>query len=325
MRYLITGIAGFIGFHLARALCLNNCNVVGLDNFCDAYYSSVFKYQRIEQLKFFSNCSIVEGDIQDQALLEKLVQQVDCVIHLAAHASVHYSMECSQDCVHTNELGFVKLLEAIKKRGQHIQHCIYASSSAVYGNSRNFPTRETEEIMPVSIYGMSKYANELAAQIYFQNYGIPLTGLRFFTVYGPWGRPDMAIYRFTQNIWEEESITLFSNGDICRDFIYIDDVVQGILNTIKNPPIIQKRIKHPIYNFGNCHSENLIDTIQIIEKIIGKTAFINKKPLQSENPINTCANIDLAIKKLNFQVKKTLQEGLVDFIDWFSQYKHCEM
>lgn len=318
MKILITGVAGFIGFHIAKKLCLQGYTIIGLDNFCNAYYAPQLKRQRMENLIRFSNFVIVEGDIHDPKLMAGLVGQVEYVIHLAAHANVKYSVTNPVDYMHTNEFGFAAVLESIRINGQHIKHCIYASSSAVYGGNTELPSKESQDIyFPVSMYGASKRANELAAQIYFQTYNIPLTGLRFFTVYGPWGRPDMAIFKFTQNILEGKPIQLFNNGNMRRDFIEVDDVVQGMIDALTKPLQPDQIKHHPIYNLGNCQSENLYDVVRMIEQITEKTAIIEEMPLQSGDPINTYADITLAQKELRFQITVSLRTGLEQFIQWY--------
>ena len=312
---LITGAAGFIGFHLAQALHLRGDNVLGYDNFND-YYDPQLKRDRQNILKKLG-IHITDGDICEIDLLKKVVKDnsVTHICHLAAQAGVRYSLENPQAYVKSNLEGFVNVLEVCKDNPQ--LKLIYASSSSVYGMNQKIPFSVTDRCdHQVSLYGASKKANELMASTYHHLYKIPCTGLRFFTVYGPFGRPDMAYYSFTQKILEGKPIQLFNNGKMERDFTYVSDIVQGTMAAI------DLGADWEIFNLGNHRPEKLDKFISILENELGVKAIKEYLPMQKGDVLATYADIDHSREKLGYEPKVSLEEGLKKFVAW---YKSCNL
>lgn len=309
-KILLTGAAGFIGYHLAEALCALGDEVVGFDNF-NSYYDPLLKRERAKRL----NISLVEGDICDTLLLEQVASTVKPthVVHLAAQAGVRYSIENPSAYVKSNLEGFVSLLEVCRKRPK--VPLIYASSSSVYGMNAKLPfSVEDRTDEQVSLYGATKKSNELLALSYHHLYGIPVTGLRFFTVYGPWGRPDMAYFSFTKSILEGRPIQVFNHGKLQRDFTYITDIVEGTIQAI------EYGAAHEIFNLGNHQPVTLQYFIQTIEEAVGKRAVCQNLPMQAGDVLATYADIQHSQKCLGFSPKTSLQKGIAQFVQWYKSY-----
>lgn len=307
---LVTGMAGFIGFHLAKSLKMRGDVVYGIDNFND-YYDPELKFARVKELSKF-NLSVEKADICDKDYLERLVQDkgIDTIVHLAAQAGVRYSLENPGAYIKANIEGFLNVLEVCRNH-PHIK-LVYASSSSVYGLNTKIPfSIEDRTDRQASLYGATKKSNELFATTYNHLFGISVTGLRFFTVYGPFGRPDMAYYQFTKDILENKPIKVFNHGKMRRDFTYIDDIVDGIISSI------DLGANNAVFNLGNNQPENLMDMIESIENSLGKKAIKIFEPMQKGDVVETFADIDQSIKKLNFNPKVKLQEGIDSFVKWY--------
>ncbi len=315
MRILITGVAGFIGFHLSLFLLKKNINIFGVDN-VNSYYDTKLKQDRLAQLKNFKNFKFCKADIQDISFAEKLEEKkFDCLINLAAQAGVRYSLKNPYSYINSNILGQLNLLEFAKKHG--VKKFIYASSSSVYGGNVNLPFSTSHRVdNPVSLYAASKKSAELVAECYSHLYKIQCIGLRFFTVYGPWGRPDMATFIFTKKILENKTIEVFNHGLMERDFTYIDDIINGIFGTLE----IKKKFKHKIYNLGNNKPELLEDFIKIIEDNLEKKARKKYLPIQPGDVEKTYADINESQKDLNFKPLTTIKQGIPKFISWYKSY-----
>jgi len=313
-KILVTGSSGFIGMHLCKSLVEDGYEVIGVDNMND-YYSPSLKYARLEQLKKFKNYSFSELDISNYSELKSIFKKhkPSKVVNLAAQAGVRYSLTNPQEYIQTNVVGFMNILESC--RYNDVDGLIYASSSSVYGGNEKMPFSVTDPVdKPISIYAASKKANELMAYTYNHLYGLNNTGLRFFTVYGPWGRPDMAMYIFTDKISKGEPIPVFNFGKMQRDFTYIDDIINGIKSSIdKNYPC-------EIFNLGNSHSENLMEMIRTIERYIGKKAKIDYLEMQPGDVKKTFADIKHTNKMLKYSPKTSIFEGIPKFIQWFEEY-----
>jgi UDP-glucuronate 4-epimerase len=323
---LVTGAAGFIGFHTVKELILRGAtHVVGIDNLND-YYDPTLKQSRLEELtKLGAAFRFVELDLADRAGMEALMAQVKpaSIIHLAAQAGVRYSLENPHAYVDSNLIGFMNILEGA--RHHKVAHTVYASSSSVYGANQKLPYSESDLTdHPVSLYAATKKCNELLAFSYASMYGTPLTGLRFFTVYGTYGRPDMAYFKFTKSIFEGKPITVYNEGNMMRDFTYIDDIVTGILGALENPPAATAfgNTKAPaaVYNIGHNHPENLGVFIDLLEKHIGRQAVREYAPLQTGDVLSTYADIDRLSALAGFKPNTSLDEGLGKFVAWYKQY-----
>ena len=316
MNFLITGVAGFIGFHLAKLLVKEKNKIVGIDNI-NSYYDVILKRNRLKKLKEFKNFFFIKSNIEDKNLFKKLKNvKIDCVINLAAQAGVRYSFKDPHSYINSNVLGHLNILEIVKKKCIH--KFIYASSSSVYGGNKTIPFSVKDRVdSPLSLYAASKKSCELITECYANLFKINCIGLRFFTVYGPWGRPDMATYIFTKNIIEKKHIDVFNNGKMKRDFTYIDDIVSGILGAIKRK---DQNKYHSIYNLGNNNSENLMDFIKIIENELSIKAKINFLPLQQGDVIKTFADIKKSISDLKFRPKTKISEGIPKFVKWYKDY-----
>lgn len=315
---LITGSAGFIGYHLAKSLLKKGNIVTGIDNLND-YYDVQLKHNRLEQLKEFNNFQFVQADIADENKVNMLFtkNKFDIVLNLAAQAGVRYSIENPRSYVNSNIVGFFNILEACRHRS--VKHLVFASTSSVYGNQHKTPFAVSDNVdRPISLYAATKKADELMAFTYAHLYKIPVTGLRFFTVYGPWGRPDMAYFSFTNKIYADESIKIFNNGDMLRDFTYIDDIVHGIELVIDKAPKGEDPYK--IYNIGNNKPERLMYFIETLEKAIGKKAKKEFLPMQPGDVYQTYADISELEKDFGFKPETSIEDGLKKFADWYKEY-----
>ena len=335
MKILITGCIGFIGFHLSKKLILNGHTVIGIDSI-NNYYGTKIKLDRLKILKKNSKKFIFKKvDISKYLYLEKVFKKykIDQVINLAAQAGVRYSIENPKAYLDSNLVGFFNILECSKKF--KVKHLIYASTSSVYGNNSKLPFKESRHAdHPIQFYAATKRSNELMAHSYSHLYGLPTTGLRFFTVYGPWGRPDMALFIFTKNILNGDKIDLFNFGNHIRDFTYVDDIVEPIIRLVKKPPrkinkILQKNdpsesiAPFKIYNIGNNDPKKLMEFVKAIEKKIGKKAKINFKPLQKGDVYETYADTNKLFNLIGYKSKTDIDIGINKFVDWFREYYKC--
>lgn len=312
-KILVTGAAGFIGFYASLALKANGVTVIGLDNF-NSYYDPLLKKARASLLRE-KGIEVLQGDICDEALLDKLQCEFSftSVLHLAAQAGVRYSLENPRSYVASNLVGFVEILELCRK---YTLPLVFASSSSVYGLNTSIPFKTTDKTdAPASLYGATKKSNELLAHSYYHLFKFPITGLRFFTVYGPFGRPDMAYYSFSEKILKGESLPVFNQGEMRRDFTYIDDIVEGIISAIHHNQGFN------IFNLGNHQPENLMDMIRYLELYLGKKAHLNFLPMQKGDVKETFADIEKEKQVLNFCPKISLEEGLKRFTSWFLEEK----
>lgn len=320
-KILVTGAAGFIGFHLSKKLLSQGVSVVGFDNLND-YYDVNLKYARLKELEPFGNFTFIKGDLADKAAVDKLFEEhnFDIVVNLAAQAGVRYSIDNPQAYIESNVIGFFNILEAC--RHNPVEHLLYASSSSVYGNQQKTPFSTDDDVSkPISLYAATKKSNELMAYTYSHLYSIPTTGLRFFTVYGPFGRPDMAYFSFTQKIMKGETIKIFNNGDMYRDFTYVDDIVKGIENMLCNPPEPDENGDRAIvYNIGNNSPEKLMYFIETLEKALDKTAVKEFLPMQPGDVYQTYADVTPLIEKFGFKPSTSIEEGLGKFVEWYKDY-----
>jgi UDP-glucuronate 4-epimerase len=319
---LVTGCAGFIGMHTCQALLdLGASSVIGVDNL-NEYYDLQLKHDRLTQLTSSPHFHFYQVDIADREQMAQIweTHHPKYVINLAAQAGVRYSVSHPFSYLNSNIIGFLTILELCRHEPD-FHHLIYASTSSVYGNNQDIPFVEDQKtVLPISLYAATKGSNELMAQSYYYLYDIPITGLRFFTVYGPWGRPDMAYFKFATAISEGRPIDIYNHGDMKRDFTYIDDIVDGILASLRTPPIIQKNQCHPIYNLGNHRSENLLHFIDLLEEALGKKAIKQFLPMQAGDVKETFADIQKAFHAFGYQPKITIDIGIPKFIDWFITY-----
>ncbi|MEO2076353.1 MAG: NAD-dependent epimerase [Bacillus sp. (in: firmicutes)] len=333
MNILVTGAAGFIGFHLSKRLLAENYHVIGLDNL-NEYYDVDLKKKRIKLLENHPNFTFYKMDLANLGSLKQLLAEhsIRIVFNLAAQAGVRYSLKNPHEYVQSNLMGFLNVLEAC--RDYPVDHLIYASSSSVYGANTNIPFSTKDSVdHPISMYAATKKANELMAHTYSHLYNIPTTGLRFFTVYGPWGRPDMAYYSFTKNIFEGKPIKVFNQGDMSRDFTFIDDIVEGMIRLIdhspkpnnywdrNNPDPSSSYAPYQIYNIGNNNPVNLLKFVQILEKLIGKKAKVEFLPMEPGDVKVTYADISSLQKDVGFSPSTPLEKGLEQFVDWYKEYQ----
>ena len=320
-KILITGVAGFIGYHLSEKLLKNNYHITGIDNLND-YYDPNLKKARLDNLNRFSNFEFHKVDFINNEELKPIFEnnQIDQVIHLGAQAGVRYSISNPQLYVDTNITGFLNVLE--NSKNYKIQNIIYASSSSIYGINDRIPFSESDKTeKQISMYGVSKKTNELMAHTYSNLYGLKTTGLRFFTVYGPWGRPDMAYYIFTNAIMKNKSIDLFNKGDQARSFTYITDIIEPILRLVKiNHEKKDILCNHEIFNIGGTKPIKLLRFIDIIEQYLGKKAKINVKPMQQGDVKETNADIYKLEKITGYIPQTNIEVGLKKFIDWYIDY-----
>lgn len=329
--YLVTGAAGFIGFYLSLRLLEDGCKVIGIDNLND-YYDVSLKEARLKKLKPFDGFTFIKGDISDKSLIMELFEQYKpkIVVNLAAQAGVRYSIENPDVYIGSNIIGFYNILEACRK--YPVDHLVYASSSSVYGSNKKVPFEETDFVdNPVSLYAATKKSNELMAHTYSHLYKIPATGLRFFTVYGPMGRPDMAYFGFTDKYFAGEPIRIFNNGDfdhdLYRDFTYVDDVVEGIVRVLDNSPVqIGDSAAHRVFNIGNNRPEKLMKFIGALEKALsdalGREIVFEKifEPMKAGDVPATYASTDLLYNAVGFKPETSIEEGLKKFAKWYVEY-----
>jgi UDP-glucuronate 4-epimerase len=316
---LLTGAAGFIGMHVAEALLTRGESVIGVDNVND-YYDVALKEARLARLAAYPEFSLARVDIADEGALAPLATGVDRIIHLAAQAGVRYSLTNPGAYERANLAGHLNVLEFARSLGDRLIQLVYASSSSVYGGNTKLPFSVDDQVdNPVSLYAATKKADELMSHAYSHTYGLPQTGLRFFTVYGPWGRPDMSAYIFTSKILAGEPIPVFNNGDMQRDFTYIDDIVAGVVAALDHPPAAEG-LRHRLYNLGNHRSEPLMRFIGLIEQALGRKAEIDFQPMQPGDVQATYADIDATQRDLGFQPATPIDEGIPKFIAWYREY-----
>jgi UDP-glucuronate 4-epimerase len=335
MRILVTGAAGFIGFHVALRLLDCGNQVVGLDNLND-YYEVSLKQARLAHLTGQPGFSFVKGGLEDRQLLEEVFARhdFDLVINLAAQAGVRYSLANPHAYVDSNLVGFMHILEGCRHHG--VKHLVYASSSSVYGANTALPFSVHHNVdHPLSLYAATKKANELMAHTYASLYGLPCTGLRFFTVYGPWGRPDMAYFSFTRAILEGRPIDLYNHGRMQRDFTYIDDIVEGVVRVAdlvaasdpawngQRPDPATSSAPWRVYNIGNNRPVELLQFVEALERCLGKTAQKNLLPLQPGDLPSTCADLDDLTAATGFTPSTSIEVGLARFVSWYRAYYHC--
>jgi UDP-glucuronate 4-epimerase len=331
-RILVTGAAGFIGFHTARRLLARGDTVVGLDNVND-YYSVQLKLDRLKQLESAAGFRFVKLDLADREPLAQLFasERFDLVVHLAAQAGVRYSLENPGVYVSSNLVGFTNILEGCRHTG--VKHMVYASSSSVYGANTQMPFSVHQNVdHPVSLYAATKKANELMAHTYSHLFRLPTTGLRFFTVYGPWGRPDMALFLFTRAILAGQPIDVFNHGRMRRDFTYIDDIVEGVLRVMDRtaqpdpqwssarPDPGTSSAPYRVYNIGNNRPVELLEMISLVEQCLGRTAVKNFLPMQPGDVPETYADVDDLVRDTGFRPATPLQDGIARFIEWYRAY-----
>lgn len=334
-KILVTGAAGFIGYHTCTNLLATGHEVVGIDNLND-YYAVTLKEARLARLQDQQNFSFLRLDLADRQGMEQLFSShhFDTVIHLAAQAGVRYSIENPHAYIDSNLVGFINILEGC--RHHQVQHLTYASSSSVYGANSTLPFSIHDNVdHPLSLYAATKKANELMAHTYSNLYGLPTTGLRFFTVYGPWGRPDMALFLFTDAIIKGRPIDVFNHGQMQRDFTYIDDIVEGIIRVAARPaqpnPLWSGATPDPgssfapwrVYNIGNHSPVELLHFIRTIEEKLGRKAQLNLLPLQPGDVPATCADVADLMADVGFQPATPIEVGISRFIDWYRDYYQC--
>lgn len=327
---LVTGVAGFIGFHYALKQLEKGYSVIGIDNIND-YYDVNLKYARLAQLEAYSNFTFEKLDISDRESMADFFDRypdIDQVVHLAAQAGVRYSLENPLAYIDSNAMGFATVLEGARKL--KVKHLVYASTSSVYGANVEQPFAETHTAdHPLTIYSATKRFNEMAAHAYAHLYDLPTTGLRFFTVYGPWGRPDMALFKFTRNIIDGKPIDVYNHGQMMRDFTYVDDIVQGIDVALANPPqksieksqdrnypVNQSHARFRVFNIAKGEPTPLMDYIAAIEKHLGKKANINYLPLQDGDMLSTMADIS-GLSALGYKPNTSVDEGVGAFVAWY--------
>lgn len=333
MKILVTGSAGFIGFHLVQKLLEKGAEVVGIDNI-NNYYDTELKFSRLQETGISRQAEnwnqpvksnknphyhFIRMNLEDRAEIERLfkTEKFDAVCNLAAQAGVRYSIENPHAYVQSNIVGFLNILEGC--RHNNVKHLVYASSSSVYGNNKKMPLSTDDSVdNPISLYAATKKSNELMAYTYSHLYGIPSTGLRFFTVYGPWGRPDMAYFLFTKAILENKPIKIFNRGDLYRDFTYIDDIVDGIEKVIDGVP--SQTPPYKVYNIGNSNPMKLMDFIETIEKAWGKEALKEYHDMQPGDVYKTFADVSELEKDFGYAPDTSLEKGIGNFVEWYSNY-----
>lgn len=329
-NYLVTGSAGFIGYYLSKRLLEQGCVVIGIDNLND-YYDVNIKYTRLDQLKSFENFTFIEGNISEKEVITNVFENYkpNIVVNLAAQAGVRYSIENPDVYIQSNIIGFYNILEAC--RHYPVEHLVYASSSSVYGSNKEVPFRESDVVdSPVSLYAATKKTNELMAYTYSHLYHIPATGLRFFTVYGPLGRPDMAYFGFVDKYVAGEPIKIFNNGDfehdLYRDFTFVDDIVTGIERLLSNPSIGEDGVSHKVFNIGNNNPEKLMVFIETLEKCLsnalGREVIFEKvyEPIKPGDMPATYASTSLLQQAVGFKPETPIEEGLQKFVDWYVDF-----
>ncbi|MCE3231033.1 MAG: hypothetical protein K0R76_65 [Alphaproteobacteria bacterium] len=319
---MVTGAAGFIGFHTALSLLKQGKTVVGVDNM-NPYYSVTLKKDRLKLLQAYPDFHFHEVDISDRESMNDVWQAhapIHYVIHLAAQAGVRYSLVDPYPYITSNIMGFMVILELCRYQ-PGFQHLVYASTSSVYGTNKEMPFSETQRAdSPMSLYAATKRSNELMAQSYHYLYNLPVTGLRFFTVYGPWGRPDMSAFKFMKAMLSGEPIDVYNHGKMARDYTYIDDIVRGILAALTHQPKGGNEQMHPVYNLGNHHSESLMDFIEILEKSLNINAVKNFLPMQDGDVPATSADISAAARDFGYAPSTRIHEGIPRLVSWYKDY-----
>ena len=334
MKLLVTGAAGFIGFHSAKLLLERGDEVVGLDNL-NNYYDPALKEARLEILRSFKRFRFVKADLADRGAMQPLfrVERFQRVVHLAAQAGVRYSLENPHAYVHSNIVGFLEVIEGC--RHTQVEHLVYASTSSVYGANTRMPFAESQGVdHPLTLYAATKRSNELMAHSYSSLYALPTTGLRFFTVYGPWGRPDMALFLFTKNILAGLPIDVYNGGDHRRDFTYVDDIVKGVVAAVDHvaSPDPDWDSDHPnpstsdapfrIYNIGNQTPVPLMRYIDVLERSLGKKALKNMLPMQLGDLADTWADVETLAREVGYRPATDLETGVKQFVEWYLGYYH---
>ena len=329
MSVLVTGVAGFIGSATALSLLDRGEDVVGIDNLND-YYDPRLKCARLERLeqRFGNRFRFAKLDFADSEALNSKLADVsfDRIVHLGAQAGVRYGLENPAAYVQSNLVGHCNVLELARQR--EVRHFVYASSSSVYGNQDTLPFRVEDRVdHPMSLYAATKKSDELLSESYAHLYRLPMTGLRLFTVYGPWGRPDMAIWIFTKALYEGRPLPLFNGGQMRRDFTYIDDIVRGVVDCLDSAPADDDRLKaggsnapHAIYNIGNSQSEDLMRVVELLEEATGRKALVDPKPMQPGDVTETYADISAIQRDLGFEPSTTIDEGVPNFVHWYREY-----
>jgi len=331
MAVLVTGAAGFIGAATARALLERGDEVAGIDNL-NAYYDPALKQARLATLasRFDNRFHFERADFADAEALQRVADsiEIDSIVHLGAQAGVRYSLENPQAYIQSNLVGHANMLELARHRRP--KHMVYASSSSVYGGNRSLPFRVEDRVdHPLSLYAATKKADELLSESYASLYRTPLTGLRFFTVYGPWGRPDMAMWIFTRALYAGDPLPLFNGGEMRRDFTYIDDIVAGVLACLDQPPVDDGAPKaggstspHALYNIGNNRSEDLMRVVEVLERETGRKALLDPRPMQAGDVKETFADISAIQRDHGFAPSTSIDEGVPRFVAWYRDYHH---
>lgn len=318
---LVTGAAGFIGSQVAQRLLERGDSVIGLDNLND-YYDPKLKRARLKRLQDQSQFAFEQADIMDWGAIDRLFGQneIERVVHLAAQAGVRHSITHPQDYIDSNLTGFLNILQAVRARP--VRHLVYASSSSVYGGNTKLPFSESDRVdRPVSLYAATKRANEQMAYVYALQFGVPATGLRFFTVYGPWGRPDMATFKFTQAIMAGQPIDVYNHGDMSRDFTYVDDIAHGVVKVLDRvPPRCPDGVQHRVYNIGNHRSEPLLRFIEVLSSALGRKAEMRFLPMQIGDVRETFADITELSRDYAWSPTTTIDAGLPRFVQWYGEY-----
>ena len=337
MKILLTGAAGFIGMHTSIKLLERGDEVVGLDNLND-YYDPVLKKARLKQLQSWPKFKFIKADVADTSAVMDIFASVkpQRVIHLAAQAGVRYSLTNPQAYIQSNLMGFGNILEAC--RHHHVEHLVYASSSSVYGGNTKVPFAVSDPVdHPVSLYAATKKANELMAHSYSHLYGLPTTGLRYFTVYGPWGRPDMAPWLFTEAILQDKPINVFNHGQMQRDFTYVDDIAEGTVRVLDHiakadaafdasaPHAGSSLAPYRVYNIGNNQPVQLLKFIEILEMALGKKAQLNLMPMQPGDVVTTYADLIDLVRDIKFNPEIELRNGLLKWVDWYREYTNFKI
>jgi UDP-glucuronate 4-epimerase len=337
VKLLVTGAAGFIGFHTAKSLLEQGHDVVGLDNL-NSYYDPALKSARLAMLEDFAAFRFAKIDITDREAMRELFarENFQRVVHLAAQAGVRYSIQNPQAYIESNITGFLQVIEGCRHHG--VEHLVYASTSSVYGANTRMPFSEEQCVEhPLTLYAATKKSNELMAHSYSSLYGLPTTGLRFFTVYGPWGRPDMALFLFTKNILAGKPIDVYYEGHHQRDFTYVDDVVRGVVATIDHvaapnphwdsdaPSPSSSRAPYKIYNIGNQRPVTLLRFIEVLEQCLGRTAIKHLMPMQLGDVPDTAADVQALARDVGYRPSTALEEGVKHFVEWYLRYYHAQL
>jgi UDP-glucuronate 4-epimerase len=331
-KILVTGCAGFIGFHVSRRLLQSGYQVLGFDNL-NSFYNEGLKDARLAILRTQAGFEFVKGDLTSLGAVQSLFREhkLNAAVHLAAQPGVRYSLENPQPYVQSNLVGFVNLIDEARRNGRC--HFVFASSSSVYGASAKMPSSERDRAdQPISLYAATKRSNELIGHAYAHLYGLPVTGLRFFTIYGPWGRPDMALFKFCKAIFDGTPIQVYNHGRMLRDFTYIDDAVEGVIRLMEKPPSASTNgdetgtasVPYRIYNIGNSQPVELVRLIRVLEDKIKKKAIIQWLPMQAGDVPVTCAETEELLRNVGYRPKTPIEEGVSRFVDWFREYYEKE-